>query len=271
VEVVAATIPSAAASVSEEPPVPVLVCVLGGFQVLARGLPVPIRACGKTEALLHLLALDPARLVPREVVLQRLWGESDADLATQSLNSLVYNLHRLLGAALEGASPILFAAGGYRLNHGAGVETDVRRFLVRAQAGDFEAAAGNDAAMARLYAEALSIYRGDLTGSDEVQSIIVRENLRARALTALSRLADYHYRRGDDSGCLEHALRLLQYDPCREDAHRQIMRCHLRRGERAQALRQFRICAAILQAEFEAAPEPATLELFNRIRDNLPV
>jgi hypothetical protein len=44
------------------------------------------------------------------------------------------------------------------------------------------------------------------------------------------------------------------------------MRCYVRRGERAQALRQFRICESVLRTEFNAPPEPATLALFERVR-----
>jgi len=59
---------------------------------------------------------------------------------------------------------------------------------------------------------------------------------------------------------------VLQHDPCREDAHRLIMRCYLRRDQRAQALHQFRVCQSILSAEFDAAPEPVTVALFEQIR-----
>jgi hypothetical protein len=44
------------------------------------------------------------------------------------------------------------------------------------------------------------------------------------------------------------------------------MRCHVRRGERAQAMRQYRICCSILQDEFDALPEPATQLLYQQIR-----
>jgi DNA-binding SARP family transcriptional activator len=58
----------------------------------------------------------------------------------------------------------------------------------------------------------------------------------------------------------------LSIDPCREDAHRVIMRTHLRRGERAQALRQYRLCEYVLRREFDTAPEPQTIALYERIR-----
>jgi DNA-binding SARP family transcriptional activator len=59
---------------------------------------------------------------------------------------------------------------------------------------------------------------------------------------------------------------VLAHDPCREDAHRLVMRCHVRRGERAQALHQYRVCVDILRAAFETIPEPATVALFDQVR-----
>jgi hypothetical protein len=59
---------------------------------------------------------------------------------------------------------------------------------------------------------------------------------------------------------------LLTHDPCREDGHRTAMRCHVRLGERAQALRQYMLCEAVLRTEFNAKPEPATTVLFDQVR-----
>jgi len=85
-------------------------------------------------------------------------------------------------------------------------------------------------------------------------------------LTLLMRLAEYHYSGGAFGECLNAALQLLKNDPCCEDAHRMVMRCHIRRGEWAQALRQYRLCEAILRAEFDIKPEPATTALLDQVR-----
>jgi DNA-binding SARP family transcriptional activator len=59
---------------------------------------------------------------------------------------------------------------------------------------------------------------------------------------------------------------MLASDPCREDAHRLVMRCYVRLGERAQALRQYQLCKQILRAEYDVAPEDATTALYDRVR-----
>jgi DNA-binding SARP family transcriptional activator len=247
---------------------PVFIRLFGGFQLLQRGEPILLRGRGKSEALLQILALQGPFTVSRDALLDQLWPESDADLASQSLNSLVYSLQKLLRHALDGASLVVNGDGGYRLNRKAGAGTDIECFLEFARAGDRQAVLGNDAMAIQLYGRAIDLYRGDLQGQGEVDLVIMRENLRARYLTLLARLAQYHYLGNEYTECLDYALRLLHTEPCREDAHRMVMACYVRRGERAQALRQYRLCETILCSEFGAKPEPATTTLFEQIRDD---
>jgi len=44
------------------------------------------------------------------------------------------------------------------------------------------------------------------------------------------------------------------------------MRCYVRVGQRAQALRQYRICREVLALEFDARPEESTEELYRLVR-----
>src|ERR671928_960795 len=83
---------------------PVLLCLLGGFQLFRNGQPVGVRSRGKSEALLALLGLA-SRGIPREQLLDSLWPDSEPSLAGQALNSLVHSLRSLLSSALDGASP----------------------------------------------------------------------------------------------------------------------------------------------------------------------
>jgi len=245
---------------------PVLICLFGQFRLLKAGQPAPVRGGGKTETLLRHLALRRGHTLPREVLLQSIWPDSEPDLAGQSLNSLVYSLHKLLGQVLRGAQPIVHADGTYRLNTEAGIGVDVACFDALADAGDRQARLGNEAGAAACYRRATHLYSGDLSAGADLHTVIERERLRARYLTGLAYLADHAYASGHYAACLDCALRLLVTDPCREDAHRLAMRCYVRLGERAQALRQYRVCTEVLRAEFGALPEPATAALFDQIR-----
>jgi DNA-binding SARP family transcriptional activator len=240
--------------------------LLGNFRLLHTGHPVAIACGGKIETLLVRLGLQSARRVPRAVLVNLLWPASDSAQATQSLNSLIYSFHKLIGDALGGAAPVLHEDGYYRLNLEAGIGVDVACFDAWANTGDQQVRAGDLACAATSYRKSVRLYRGDLAVESDVGSVLERERLRARFLSLLAYLADAHYRAGEYGACLEQAWRLLGNDPCREDAHRVVMRCHVQRGERAAALRHYQVCAHILYTEFDAAPEPATTALFDQIR-----
>jgi DNA-binding SARP family transcriptional activator len=79
-------------------------------------------------------------------------------------------------------------------------------------------------------------------------------------------LADLYFAAADYERTLVNALRLLASEPCREDAHRMAMRCYVRLGQRAQAMRQYRICAELLALEYDARPEDLTEELYRLVR-----
>ncbi len=245
---------------------PIQICLLGSFRVLNHGQAIAIRSGGKVESLLYQLSLHRREGVSREALLDRLWPESDTSLAGQSLNSLVYSVRQLFGETLGGASLAVQRDGCYQLNLEAGIDVDVARFEELLDRGERARTDGDSETAARVHHQAVDLYRGDLHGDESIHAIIERERLRARYLTLLVQLASHYYERGHYATCLDLALRLLRRDPCREDAHRLVMRCHVRLGERAQALRQYRVCGQVLRADFDGEPEPETRALYELIR-----
>ncbi len=258
--------PDQAGLVSSGTTRPIMICLLGNFRLLNKGQLVPIRAGGKSEALLAYLGLQYGRRVPRERLVQMLWPDSDLTLSLNSLNNLIYNLNKLLGSALQDAPPVLHQEGYYQLNIDAGIDVDVVRFDALVKTGDKQNRAGNPVAAMDAYHRAVELYRDDLCLSPDPQTLVERERLRARYLTTLAQLADHYYHTNDYSTALEYIWRLLGQDCCREDAHRLVMRCYVRRGERTAALRHYQVCSNLLRDQLNVEPEPATSALFEQIR-----
>jgi DNA-binding transcriptional activator of the SARP family len=242
--------------------------LLGGFRLLKGGEAVALRPGGKVESVLSELALNRERGIGQDGLLEAVWPSADPVLASHSLHSLLYALHRELGDALAGEAPVVRAAGRYRLNAGAGVSVDLDAFEAAASAGDAADRRGDRPAAQAAYDHAAVLYRGDLCSDGDVRHLLYRESLRARQVALLAALADYDFIAGDYPAAAARSLDLLVHDPCREDAHRVVMRCYLHMGKRAQALRQYQLCAAMLRAEFDADPEPATTELYHAVRLN---
>jgi DNA-binding SARP family transcriptional activator len=237
---------------------------------MSGGQAVPVRSGGKTEALLAHLGLAGFRGLPREVLLRALWPHIEPSLAGHSLNSLVHRLRILLGEALGGAEPVVPTAGQYRLNAAAGVAVDVTQFQALVAKGEQRHRENQLTAAAALFERAAQLYGGDLSRAAGTggSAILERERLRATYHRVLIRLADDAFASNAFEASLGHALALLSHDPCREDAHRVVMRCHVRLGERSQALRHYQSVQGILRVELDAEPEPATTALFQQIRLN---
>ena len=246
----------------------VWLCLLGGFRLVTGGQPIPVRSGGKTEALLVHLGLAGLRGIPREVLLHTIWPHSEPSLAGQALNSLLRGLKMLLGDALGGAEPVLPTAGQYRLNEAAGVVVDVARFQTLVAQGEQLQREDQLTAAAAVYERAVRLYGGDLSlaAGSAGRVALERERLRATYRRVLIRLADDAFARDTFEASLGYALALLAHDPCREDAHRLVMRCHVRLGERSQALHYYHTAREILRVELGAEPEPATTALFEQIR-----
>ena len=247
---------------------PLFICFLGSFRLYSRAQLIPLRNSAKIEVLLSTLALHSERCLSRDTLLSFVWPNQDPLLAGQSLNSLLYSFRKQLNEALGGAQPVLHNEGCYSLNFDAGINTDVRSFDVLTRWGHQQWQKTNYADAVSYYHSALRLYTGDLysgTAGTDVFLVIERERLRVGYLTVLSRLAEYYYFQNENDVALDFAQQILSSDPCREDAHRLMMRCYFRRGERAQAIRQYQLCSQILRMEFDTIPEPATTKLYGQL------
>jgi DNA-binding SARP family transcriptional activator len=245
---------------------PIQVCLFGGLTLLKRGTPLTWRGGARTEALLLSIVLQEKGGVSRERLLAQVWPETEASLAVQSLHSLVHSLHRMLSDVINGAMPVVHAGEIYRLNLEAGIAVDITAFDALARRGNQAWHAGLRAAACESYLDAVDLYRGDLHACTDDSAVVERERLRASYLVMLGRLADTARRDNDYSSALEYASLVLKYDAGREDAHRTLMSCYARLGQRVQAMRQYLICERLLRETFDAVPEPATRTLYDRLK-----
>ncbi len=137
------------------------------------------------------------------------------------------------------------------------------------------AGAATDASIraARLE-EMVKLYRGEflqgffLEDSAEFEqwALVQRESVHQQALDAHGELAEYYERHGDFQAARRHALRQLELDPWREEAHCQLMRALALDGQRAAALAQYEACRRVLAEELGVEPSAGTRELAEQIR-----
>jgi DNA-binding SARP family transcriptional activator len=235
--------------------------LLGGFRARTAAGGVVALPTRKTQALLAFLATPTGQTHPRDKLAALLWSAARDRPARANLRQALARLRRGLG------DPDALRLDGEEVGlDPARVVSDVQRFEACAAAGTPEA-----------LAEAAQLYRGDFLAGLSVEEppfeewlLAQREHLRERALEVLARLLALHRRAGQLEAAVQRALQLLALDPLQEPAHRALMRLYVQLGRRGAALRQYQICAAVLERELRAQPEPETKALYQQILTERP-
>src|SRR4051795_7011085 len=123
--------------------------ILGGLEVEAEGVPLPISGRNQ-RSVLTLLLLRPNQTVSTERLITEIWGESPPKAAKAALQNAVAQLRRMLGP-----ETLVWKAPGYRLAvEPEQIDLGCFERLTR------EARDVGPADRARLLGEALALWRG---------------------------------------------------------------------------------------------------------------
>lgn len=232
--------------------------LLGGFKArIATGHPIFIPR-RKAQALLAHMGLHPGQPSPRELLTALLWGDVPEDRARHSLRQ---TLHDLRHALPNGRPPLILVEGDHIALSERWVDVDVVAFKRWA-------AKGTRAALER----AAALYTGDLLAGLSLREPAFadwlraeRDSLREAAVRVLRRLLSAQTSDRQFEAAIQTAMRLVTIDPLHESAHRALMELYERQGRRAAALRQFHVCADLLERELGISPEPATRRLYETL------
>ncbi len=223
---------------------PVDVLLLGPPRVERDGAPVAFDT-RKALALLAVLALAD-RPRPRDVLAELLWPEHDAEHARGALRRTLSALRGAVGADFVDAT-----RDRVSLVRGPGLWIDVDAFRA-----------------AEDPAEAAAVFRGEfLEGFGLRDSPAFEDWQRAEADTLRRELAAVLARLVESSGDVAVAQRWLELDPLHEPAHRALIRLYAERGDRAEALAQYRECVRTLSRELGVPPLAETTRLYEAISE----
>ena len=242
------------------PAVDLELLAFGGGQIIKEGTVVTEWESNSARIMAFLFASYPEGL-RRERVIDMLWPDSDASRGSSQFHSTMYRVRNSLFKDF-----VVHAHGTYRLNPNFPYRYDAAEFQRLARLGQ----GGNDAAhIAR--SEAIDLYRGPfLEGQDMEWVGEIREALESEMIGLLSLEAPYMAA----NGALEEAeslySRLLTLEPYDERAHRGIMWCRVQRNDRAEAMRQFRVCQRLLMDDLDVPPSIETQALYDDILNHRP-
>ena len=223
-------------------PRPLKICALGDFTVAKDGAALVIGAKSQKkplELLKALIALGGENIKESRLT-EILWPDSEGDAAHSAFTTTLSRLRKLVGEQ------------AISVQEGR-VSLDQRHVWVDALALDQILETGDDApdAAARV-AQALSLYRGALlAGDDELAWVLgPRERLRHRFVQLLARAGARLAGAGQHAAAIELYRRGIDLDALAEEFYRELMKCHLALGERAQAAAVYRRCRQALAHAF---------------------
>jgi DNA-binding SARP family transcriptional activator len=246
--------------------------LLGQLKVRLDDVAVDHWLTGRGRSLFKYLVTHRDPWPRRELLMDAFWPEATPAAARNSLNVAIHSLRRAFRDG-AGVQPVILEDGTYRLGPGLRLWLDVDEFEQRVAAARRLEAAGDLAGAAADYERALALYQGDFLADDPYEDwpVTTRESLLLAYLDVLDRLSGLYLAQHQLGACVALSRLLVQRDPCREDAHRRLMRCFTRQGQPHLALRQYQACVDALHRELGVDPDPATTALARQIRGHQPV
>lgn len=230
----------------------------------------------KALALLSLLAVDP-KPQSRDSLAALLWPDLDHEGARAALRSTLPSLTRLSPEEWLRADRAQLSLRPEMVWIDL---RELRALLARARAHQHPGGLLCAECMGWLRA-AVDLYRGpllagfSLPGCPEYELWLTtqHETLRREVVGAFRSLA---LAPGDRSHtwaqqAVAYARRWCELDPLAEEAHRTLMRLYVAVGLRTEALRQYKTCVALLDAELATPPEEETTRLAEQIRSGAAI
>ncbi len=225
--------------------------LLGPLDIRYHGQQLSKPPTVKSQSLLAYLIFHRDQAQPRDRVAELFWGDRPERKARRSLTTALWHIRR----CLPDETYILSDAYKVQFDPQADLWLDV---------DEFESYASHDDIASLL--SGVALYRGDfLDGFYDEWIINERYRFEGLFCEALARVMVGQEARGAHDAALATALRLLDQDPLREDAHRLAMRACCRLGQRTVALEQYRRCRQILLEELGTEPMVETTELYEEI------
>ena len=223
--------------------------VLGPLEVESENARLTLGGA-RQRAVLATLVLHVNEVVPRDRLLEAVWGESPPDTAASALQGYVSALRKTVGAGV-----IVTRAPGYALEARRD-RVDLHLFESLAAQGADALATGDAARAAELLREALALWRGEpLADLDSVEFVrLERLRLEELRLGALADRIDADLGLGRHGELVGELRSLVGEHPLRERFRAQLMLALYRSGRQAEALDVYQQGRSLLAAELGIEP-----------------
>jgi ATP/maltotriose-dependent transcriptional regulator MalT/two-component SAPR family response regulator len=246
-------------------PWPVQIRTLGAFEVFSDGRKLEFsgKAPKKPLQLLKVLVAYGGRSVPEHRVIDAIWPDEEADLATKSLDVTLTRLRKLLGTQ----QAIVFNDETLSLNPEV-VWIDVWTFERLAESA-FEA---KDKVADQVWQDAFELYKGDLMPAEAAApwSLKGRERLRSIFLRFVERAGRQLEAAQQWQAAISCYEKGLAADDLAEPFYQGLMRCYRALDRRAEAMSAYRKLRHVLSVVLGMAPSEASQTLARQLQSESP-
>lgn len=254
----------------------ITICCLGPFKITLSNKPVDLigKVQKKPLELLKVLLALGGRKVSEQQVIDALWPDVDGDAGYSTFKSTLHRLRKMLGREDSIELQEKRVSLNQRLCH---VDAQAfERMIEQAEAGageaDFAVLGGRHADVG-LLEKAITLYRGHFLEKEEekIWAISSRERLRAKYNRIVNAVGMYWFDRNEPEAirkaiaCFE---RGLEIDDVAEEFYRNLMICHQKSGNRAEGVKTYERCRAVLSAVLGINPAEKTECLYRELKAN---
>jgi len=251
--------------------------LLGRLHIEHRQLGAITLTNRKAIGLLAYLLIESDHAHSREFLLGLLWPDLPTPAAQNNLRVTWAHLQKALGSGATDAQSYLIGDRlALRFNPLSDHELDVTRLnsLIEACRLHPHPDPHTCAECTTRLTKALELVRGDFLDEFSIGDCLQfeewllsqRRHFHAQVTLALEQLAAFHEHAGQLAQAERAIRRLLEYEPLRESAYRQLMGVLARADQRSAALDVFETCRRVLGTELGLAPAVETVTLAEQIR-----
>lgn len=244
-----------------------LIYGLGTFRVYNNGKLVDDWQTRKSKSLFKYLLLNRHKPIPKELLMEVFWSDSDESSARNNLNVTIYNLRQALRNIDDTLSYILFQDDCYLLNPELSIWFDYETFCKHYQYGcDLSTKSQNTLAINEFQSAEL-LYCGELFEEDRYDDWVLsyRQATHNQYIHLLENLAKNMFEQAQYMECINLCRKLLSVDVCLEEMHRLLMRSYMQQGQNHLAIRQYYSCVEVLEEELAVLPSQETISLYQQI------
>lgn len=240
----------------------------GTFRIYRDGKLIDCLSKSRARQLLKYLLLHRNKAIPKEVLMDRFWPDSDQGSARNNLNVAVYCLRQALKSEHSELVHIMFQDCCYFLNPSLEINVDTEIFDRHIKTAEHLMAQGKITEAMENFKDADTIYQGEFLAEDlyEDWSQELRQHYKFLYVKALGKLSDFYYQERLLENCIAVNHKIIAVEVGDEHAHRRLMECFAWLNQRHLALRQYHLCAEALAKEFDLKPSQETTALYKTIK-----